>query len=97
MSNTREKPVELRPSALRNQRTTATAIHGIVQRTVTPVTHGIVAASPQSGKLTVHAHPSWGIVAVQYVSDRDRAKAAARAAGRRMVDKYGAALERLAE
>src|SRR5689334_19373907 len=53
----------------------------------------LAASVAASGNTGINARPSWGLLTVQYVDDRDHARVVARAAGRRTVRKYGEALE----
>jgi hypothetical protein len=93
---TREKAA-LERSAARNLRTSASAIYGFDSVMTSPVRGGVIDLGPTVGQTGIDAHPSWGFVAVQHVGDYAQANDVARAAGRRMVRKYGEALERLAD
>lgn len=58
----------------------------------------VIGTAAYSNFTRVELHPSWGAaVQVQRVNDRDWATSVARSAGRRAVEKFGPALERLGE
>ena len=99
MSTTREqkKDMALRRSAQRHLRTSASVIYGFDSVMTSPLAGGPIDPAPTMAQVGIQAHPSWGLVAVQHVGDHEQAKDVARAAGRRMVRKYGGALERLAD
>jgi hypothetical protein len=77
----------------------AAVLYGVEDTlTQTPGATRVVLNTVDIDHAVVMLHASWQkVVQVQTTGDRDAKSATVRAAGRRAVDRYGAALERLAQ